>query len=306
MLAGLLLGSAWTLAFVLSNALPYWFNLPGMTPVPPARRLLVGIPMTAGYLLEYLKGAIQRGLAITSVLVLAQVLTRRRWLAGALGVLLLVALSLSGENYAVELPAGIVVAALTIFVAVRYGILALCLAFFANLVLAEAPLTLDLSRWYAGRGLFAVAVIAALAVYAFRLSLGGAGVRRSASTRSASSLAPERAVAVRPPADSPGSDDGRRPSATQGRPYDRRDLHHHCRKETSVRGANSLPTEGGVRAAGAKGRSEASGRGSCEPSPVRPPHRGRRQPRGAHGGVEAEDDREDERGDPGDRGGPSG
>ena len=172
-LAGLLLGSAWTLAFVLSNALPCWFNLPGMTPVPPARGLLVGIPMTAGYLLEYLEGAIQRGLAITSVLVLAQVLTRRRWLAGALGVLLLVALSLSGENYAVELPAGIVVAALTIFVAVRYGILALCLAFFANLVLTQAPLTLDLSRWYAGRGLFAVAVVAALAVYAFRLSLGG-------------------------------------------------------------------------------------------------------------------------------------
>ena len=45
---------------------------------------------------------------------------------------LLTVLSLSGENYAVEIPAGLVIAALTILVAVRFGILALIFSYFTN------------------------------------------------------------------------------------------------------------------------------------------------------------------------------
>jgi hypothetical protein len=81
--------------------------------------------------------------------------------------------SLSGENYALEIPAGIVMTALTIFIAVRFGILALCFGFFASQMLTEAPLTLELSRWYAARGLLLAGIVVAVAVYAFRVSLGG-------------------------------------------------------------------------------------------------------------------------------------
>ncbi len=172
-LVGLLVGAGISLAFSASNALPNWINLPGMTPAPPLSRFMLSLPVTAGHFAELFKDATQRGLAIMTVLVLAQVLLRRKWLAAAFGSLLLVALSLSGENYAVELPTGILIAALTIFVAARFGILALCFSYLANLVLIQAPLTLDFSRWYAGRGLFFVGVLVALAAYAFHLSLGG-------------------------------------------------------------------------------------------------------------------------------------
>jgi hypothetical protein len=37
----------------------------------------------------------------------------------------------------------------------------------------EAPLTLDFSRWHAGRGLFLAGFVVALAVWAFWVALGG-------------------------------------------------------------------------------------------------------------------------------------
>ena len=72
-----------------------------------------------------------------------------------------------------EIPAAVAVTALLIFAAVRFGVLAFTVALFVYGLLVSAPLTLDLSRWYAARGLFFVALILALAIWAFRVSLGG-------------------------------------------------------------------------------------------------------------------------------------
>jgi drug/metabolite transporter superfamily protein YnfA len=72
----------------------------------------------------------------------------------------------------VEIPASFAVTALLIFAAVRFGILAFTVALFVYGLLASAPLTLDLSRWYAARGFLFVALILALAAWAFRVSLG--------------------------------------------------------------------------------------------------------------------------------------
>ncbi len=152
-----------------------------MTPAPPSWRILGGVSDAVGRFFGILGDSVERGLAIMTVLVLGQVLLRRKWLATGLAVVLLVALSLSGENYAVELPTGLVIAALTIFVAVRFGILALCFTYLSNLILIESPATLDFSRWYAGRGLFLVGLLVALAAYAFKLCLGSRPIFGGAS-----------------------------------------------------------------------------------------------------------------------------
>ena len=94
-------------------------------------------------------------------------------LTAGLSSLLLVVLNLSGENYAVEIPVAAVWSALFLFAAVRFGVLAFTVALFVAGLLVTAPLTLDLSRWYAPRGVFFVALILALAIWAFRASLGG-------------------------------------------------------------------------------------------------------------------------------------
>ena len=57
-------------------------------------------------------------------------------------------------------------------VARRYGLLALTLMGFSN-VLAALPLTTNLSAWYASNAYLVAGVLLALAVYAFRTSLGG-------------------------------------------------------------------------------------------------------------------------------------
>ncbi len=67
---------------------------------------------------------------------------------------------------------GLVVAAAYIFVFVRFGLLALMFAeYFGHFL--RFPLTTDSSAWYAGTSLFLMLVLAALAVYAFRIALAG-------------------------------------------------------------------------------------------------------------------------------------
>jgi hypothetical protein len=55
----------------------------------------------------------------------------------------------------------------------RGGLLSLAVALFFMFSLIEVPITLDLGAWYAPRGLPVVIVLAVLAAYGFRASLGG-------------------------------------------------------------------------------------------------------------------------------------
>ena len=172
-LVGLLVGSGIILCYAGGNALPNWIDLRGMTPAPPKVAFLLGLSDIVGNAFGVLADSVERGLAIMTVLVLGQVLLRRKWLAIALAGVLLVMLSLPARTTPSSCSSGICMAALTIFVAVRFGILALCFAFLVNILFLEAPFSLDFSRWYAGRGLILAGLVAALAVYAFRISLGG-------------------------------------------------------------------------------------------------------------------------------------
>ena len=56
---------------------------------------------------------------------------------------------------------------------IRFGILPLTLVLLLQIVGSQAPLTSDLSAWYASKGLIVVALILALAVWSFRNALGG-------------------------------------------------------------------------------------------------------------------------------------
>ncbi len=67
----------------------------------------------------------------------------------------------------------VVLATLTILVATRFGIVALAVSFLSRDLLLSSPLTLDFSRWYAGRSLLVLLILAGLAIYGFRASLGG-------------------------------------------------------------------------------------------------------------------------------------
>jgi hypothetical protein len=55
----------------------------------------------------------------------------------------------------------------------RFGILALATTAFPVLMLIQMPLTSDPSSWYFGSSMLVAGSIAALALFGFRISLGG-------------------------------------------------------------------------------------------------------------------------------------
>jgi Protein kinase domain/zinc-ribbon domain len=172
LLAGIFIGALMLLLLEAAYATPNWVDLAGMIAMPPSRATMLSAVGAASVLFSASYSTPLNGLGFLTILVLSQVVLRRRWLAVGLTGILLVVMGISGENSAVEIPASFAVTALLIFAAVRFGILAFTVALFVYGLLASAPLTLDLSRWYAARGFLFVALILALAAWAFRVSLG--------------------------------------------------------------------------------------------------------------------------------------
>jgi eukaryotic-like serine/threonine-protein kinase len=110
-------------------------------------------------------------LALALLFFVARAILRKEWLAaGAVALIFAAPSFLTGGliSGAFEL----VVAAAYIFVFVRFGLLALMFAeYFGHFL--RFPLTTDSSAWYAGTSLFLILVLAALAVYGFRIALAG-------------------------------------------------------------------------------------------------------------------------------------
>jgi serine/threonine-protein kinase len=174
-LAGILGSAAMAMMIQAAELLPNWIPLSGMTPLAPSREFLLGpASVVAGIFRECSHGPLD-GLGFMTLFAFGLVLFRRRWLAIGFPALVLTLLfsSGSGENYAVQLPAVIATAAVFVLVAIRSGVLAVTVIRVVLPLLTTAPLTLNLSRWYAGHGLVILAAVIAAATWAFWTSLGG-------------------------------------------------------------------------------------------------------------------------------------
>jgi hypothetical protein len=66
-----------------------------------------------------------------------------------------------------------VLGALFLFFLFRFGWLSIAVGLFVLDVLGAFPLTFDPSAWYAGCTVFALVVVFGLAIYGFKVSLGG-------------------------------------------------------------------------------------------------------------------------------------
>ena len=117
--------------------------------------------------------AIFHGLGFAFLLFLLSALLRgERRAAMAAWALMFGALALQGAP-AYILPFFAALTAAYIFVAARFGLLALAVAQFVFFMVEFYPYTTDPSAWYAGVTLFAAGLVTALALYGFRLSLAG-------------------------------------------------------------------------------------------------------------------------------------
>ena len=114
-------------------------------------------------------------LALLFALVLLRALLRKEWAAAVACVLLFTVFYAAG-NHALFVPVVLVTwlitTALTVFLLIRLGLLAVVASGVFNDFLGSFPVTTQGSAWYAGISLAGILLMAAIALYAFYTSLG--------------------------------------------------------------------------------------------------------------------------------------
>ncbi|HLN57362.1 MAG TPA: hypothetical protein VK416_02320, partial [Thermoanaerobaculia bacterium] len=143
-------------------------------PIPPFEwdQTLRGPRYVAGHLVSAPAVSMLLALGLTLLFFLLRAVLRKEWLAAVAFALIMAVPFDRGALTPIAVLFGLVQAAALIFVFLRFGLLAFVFCnFFAHFL--EFPLTTDSSAWYAGTSFFLLLVLAALAVYGFRIALAG-------------------------------------------------------------------------------------------------------------------------------------
>ncbi len=173
-LIGALTGLACLALEVPFFLVPSWLDLPLPEPVMAGLTALKGIRQSIGMDFGLIISGVLDTVLYLFLLLLLRVILRKQWAAAiALVVLMSVPQILSGTNLAIEAARWLLYNGLLVFLVVRFGMLAFLSADVFYTARFLHPYTWNLSAWYAGRSLFALSLLAALAVYAFRVSLAG-------------------------------------------------------------------------------------------------------------------------------------
>lgn len=172
LLAGSLGGAFIALVGHIINGLPAWFHLAGQTPINAQGVALGPINRFIGSILADFVGPTIFGLSMLFLFFVLRTVTKRFWLAVFLFCVLNAILNAGNENVIAEGIATIIYAVVTCVVLLRFGLLGLIAGYVVENLLVSFPVALDPSRWYFARGFIPVLLAFALAVYAFRISLG--------------------------------------------------------------------------------------------------------------------------------------
>src|SRR5208283_206866 len=173
LLVGGLGGALMAFGVCLDNAIPYWFDFPVETPMNVTSTALGSSREALSALLALLLNSVVSSLVVLTIFFLLRVLLRIEWLSVLLTGVFVLLINLGTESFKLELPVALLIAAVTVFLLVRFGILALLFAqFYVNLIVA-APITFDFFRWYAGRGVFVLLLLLGSWLWGLRLALGG-------------------------------------------------------------------------------------------------------------------------------------
>jgi predicted Ser/Thr protein kinase len=172
LLAGGVAGCIGAFTLHLGNAIPAWVAMPGQTTMYPQYAHLGGL---GGLMLELGDSAVDGlfgSLFALGLLFVLRLVLRRTWLAGLALVVLLAATRGWGENPLLDGLAVLGIVVPLAFVATRYGLVAAFAASQMRSLVVRASLPFDPSQWYFAGSMIAGALVVALLVVAFRVSLG--------------------------------------------------------------------------------------------------------------------------------------
>jgi serine/threonine-protein kinase len=170
----LLYGAGLACVWVALTLVRLGLHGPAGEPVFAPLDALTGMRYATSAALESFTGSLFEPLFFFFVLFLARVVLRKQWLAAAAFIIVFAVASSSDIFYPwVDWPLNILFAGLIAFILIRFGLLALIAAEALSNFLLGVPRTLDFSQWYAGMGIAPVVLVALIALYGFRISLGG-------------------------------------------------------------------------------------------------------------------------------------
>lgn len=144
------------------------FELP--TGLEPIR----GTSFFVSTLLQAIRSSMISGLAILFLFFFLRTVIRNQWVAIPAALVLTslaIALPVPGYSPWVDAAIGLTLVGTALWVLVSFGLVALIVSGFMSFLFISYPVTFR-SVWYASYGYAALAVVAAVALYAFRTSLG--------------------------------------------------------------------------------------------------------------------------------------
>ena len=141
-------------------------------PSPYTINTLDGVGLL-GWLLWNVIGPAAAALIFFFIFFLLRLVLRNTWAAAAVFVALFGGPGLAAPDPLLATVFSVVMYSSSLWVMIHFGILPFTLMLLLQIVGSQAPLTSDLSAWYASKGLIVVALILALALWSFRNALGG-------------------------------------------------------------------------------------------------------------------------------------
>jgi hypothetical protein len=172
-LVGLAAGAAGAFTLHLANGLPTWFSFAGQTTVPPSYEALAGGRPFIGFMLHSLIDSLRPAFFMFAAYFLLRLVIRHAVVAAlAFGVVVFLS-GLGGENPLLEVPQTILMSLIFTVTVVRFGLLSLVAMLVTFNYLGNAPLPLMPGTPTFAAALIVLLVVVGLALYAFRVSLGG-------------------------------------------------------------------------------------------------------------------------------------
>ncbi len=169
-LAGGLLGTLDALLVHFKYAVPVWFHLPGQIGMDSD----LNMPRVfAGLLFLQVNNGAQSAIFPMLILFVLRIVLRRSWATAAGGLAIFAIISFTTGDPIISGVYAIASAIIMVFTGMRLGLVAMAASQTLNTLLTQYPLVLDPGRWYFGRTAIVVGLCVALAIYAFRISLGG-------------------------------------------------------------------------------------------------------------------------------------
>ncbi|HEX6737373.1 MAG TPA: hypothetical protein VF310_03765, partial [Vicinamibacteria bacterium] len=174
-LIGIAAGALFALLGHLARFIPEWMGSPGFPPLAQGLETLVSQRLMVAHLLFNQLNAAGTSLALLLVILVSRQLLRWPWL-GTAAVLALMSLPDAlalGARLWISLPVDMLLLSLPVAILIRFGLLSAIVTFYVGHRLILTPLTDDMAAWSAGPTQVLLLLLAVLATYGFRQSLGG-------------------------------------------------------------------------------------------------------------------------------------